>query len=111
MAALIGLWGIVVSLIFINGFAAGMVAILFAWRRSQRRGSRVLTAVVLTGLLPASMMVPALLAQASAGFESPAGMIIGTVGVFVLAMAGSLPGALIVARKLEAPGDEFRAFE
>jgi hypothetical protein len=108
---LVGLWAIFVSIVGLNGFAAGIVTVLYLWRRQQRRGTRVLAAVMLTALLPASLMAPGMLMSASAGATAPVGMLVGTAFLFAAAMVVSLPGALIVARKLEAPGDEFRAFE
>ena len=111
MAALIGLWAILVSIIGLNGFAAGVVAVLHLWRPEQSRGGKVLFAVVFSGLLPTSLMIPSFLFAASVGTIAPVGMMIGAVVMFVLALVISLPGALIVARKLDAPGDHYRAFE
>ena len=111
MTSLLGLWAIVISIIALNVFSIGIVAVLHLWRRRQSRGGKVLIAAVCTGLLPASLMVPSLLLSVSIGATAPAGLLIGAVVVFVAAMVVSLPGALIVARKLDAPGEDYRAFE
>jgi MFS superfamily sulfate permease-like transporter len=111
MTPLIGLWTILVLIIGLNGFAAGMVAVLKGWRSKQSRRSRALTAAAVAGLFPAAIALPAMAVDVSAGSMAPLGLILGIAVICVVAMVASLPGAVIVARKLDGPGDAFRAFE
>lgn len=108
---MIGLWTLLVGIIGLNGFAAGMVAVLHVWRSKRPRRSRVLIAATITGLVPAALAAPAMLVDMSSGMVAPVGLLIGIAVACVLAMAASLPGAVIVARKLDGPGDAYRAFE
>ena len=106
------IWFAIALIIGLNGFAAGSSAILYLWRPRVRRAARIVTAVLLSGFLPASVLIPVAIASgAFAGGEGPIVFGIGFVAFFALAGAVSLPGALIVARKLEKPGDEFLTFE
>jgi hypothetical protein len=106
----IGIWAILISIVILNGCAAGVVAILHAWGSKMRRGGRALAAVLVTGLLPAAMILPGFFRTGVFGEESTV-VVLGLAMILVLSSVVSLPGALIVARKLEAPGDEFRTFE
>ena len=102
-------WMLIVTLVGLNGFAAGVAAVLHIWRRGMRRRTRVLLASVAGGLLPVSP----LLAFAFGGEVTgePRVLVI-VAGVFsAAAVVASLPGAVIVARRLEGPGDAVRAFE
>jgi hypothetical protein len=109
--AILAIWVSFVLIVILNGCAAGVVAILHAWRSSMRRGGRVIVAVAVTASLPAIMFVPAFIGDSLNPAEEPVVMVIAMSAIFVVAFVTSLPGAVIVARKLEAPGDEFRAFE
>jgi hypothetical protein len=109
--AVLAIWVSLVSIVILNGCAAGVVAMLHAWRSSMRRGSRVTVALAVTAFLPASMFIPAIIKDSLTDAEEPVIMALAVGAIFVVALVTSLPGALIVARKLEAPGDEFRAFE
>ena len=102
-------WMLIVTLVGLNGFAAGVVAVLHIWRRETRRRTRILLASVAGGLLPMSP----LLAFAFGGEVTGVPLVLVIVaGVFsAMAAAASLPGAVIVARRLEGPGDAVRAFE
>ena len=103
-------WVILVLIVGLNGFAAGVVALLHAWRRTQRRRSRVLTAGAVAGSLPAVLLLPLMLLDISWEVEAPMAFI--GAGVFsAIAFVVSLPGAIVVARKLEGPGDAYKAFE
>jgi len=97
----------------LNGFAAGMVASLSIWRRRMRRSARIVSASALAGLLPASIFVIAGASElfgTSASEESAVwAFVVGLV--LIVAAAVSLPGAIIVGRKLDRPGDEYRTFE
>ena len=106
------IWVIAVLIVLLNGCAAGVVAILHARRATLRRGRRVMTAAAVTALLLASMFIPFALADfSSTGMEEPIVIGLTLAMVFAVSLVVSIPGALIVARKLEAPGEEFRAFE
>ena len=110
--AVILIWVGFVSLIGINGFAAGVVAILHAWRSKMRRGGRILLASFAAGALPASLIFVAMLTEAEVGVaEEPIAMMLGSAMILVLSGVLSLPGAIVVARRLERPGNEFRAFQ
>ncbi len=110
MGAALGFWTLFVCLVGLNLCAAGVAAILHAWRKKMRRGARVMTATGVTAMLPGAIMIPAMLTEMAIGAEAPLA-IIGAGVVLVITAALSTPGALIVARKLEQPGDDYRAFE
>jgi hypothetical protein len=112
--AIVGIWLIVVTVLGLNGFAAGMAAALYIWRRGMRRGARIASASTLAGLLPASIFIVAGASElfgASALSEEPVVWVVVVGLVLVVAGVVSLPGALVVGRKLEQPGSEYRAFE
>ena len=111
MAALIGIWSVLVFLVLLNGFAAGIAAALHVWRSKQPRRSRILTAAAVSGLVPAAIALPAMAADVSSGMVAPLGLLVGIAVICAIAMGASLPGAVIVARKLDGPGDAYRAFE
>ena len=111
--ALIVSWLGFVSLIGLNGFAAGVVGVLHAWRLVLARSSRILISIALAALLFASSMM-ALVFAGTEDREISGGSV--TLAVvfgmgFALAAVVSLPGALLMARKVEAPADTFRVFE
>jgi hypothetical protein len=111
MASFIGIWAIVVGVVGLNGFAAGTVAVVHLWKRQQSRGGKVLIAAISSALLPTSLIVPGMLLSASVGGTAPAYVVLGAIMMFAMSLVASLPGAIVVARKLEKPGDEYRAFE
>src|SRR5687767_11061765 len=111
MEWIIGIWMIVISVVGVNLCAAGIAAILHAWRSKFRRGGRVVAAAAVAGFLPSSSLLAVGLAESawSGPSEEPFVMAIAFGVVMAIAAIVALPGALIVARKLEAPGDDFRA--
>jgi hypothetical protein len=111
MEPFIAIWTILVSIIGLNGFAGGVAAVLHTRRDKKRRRTRILTAAAMAGLLPACVMILPMLEAVSIGAEAPIALVIGVGGVFLMTMAVSLPGAIVVARRLEAPGEEYQAFE
>lgn len=111
MTAWIGLWTLVFFTVLLNGFAAGVAAALHVWRPEQLRRSRVLTAAAVAGLIPAMIAVPPMLMDISVGARAPFGLVLGVAVISVVAMAASLPGAVIIARKLDGPGNAYTAFE
>jgi hypothetical protein len=109
--ALLAIWVTLVSIVILNGCAAGVAAMIHARRSPMRRGGRLMLAVGVTALLPTSMFIPAFIGDSLANTEEPYVMAFAVAAIFVVALVTSIPGALIMARKLEQPGDEFRAFE
>jgi hypothetical protein len=103
-------WLVLTGLIGLNGFAAGVVAILEAWRSRMRQGSRIFIACATAALLPASYLV-VIPATTGAGSEEFGVMLLAAAVVFAVSIVASLPGAVIVSRKLVQPGDAYRAFE
>ena len=105
-------WVGLASIVGLNGFAAGVAAVLYAWRSGLRRGGRTFLASVLAGFLSASSFIGlGLLGSPELATEEP-WILVGVFGgLFAVATVISGPGALLVARKLEKPGDDFRAFE
>jgi len=105
-------WLGIVTTIGLNGFAAGLAAILSLWRPTTRRVGRTLLASAFSGFLPASIFFPMALTQREfIGGEGPIVAAVAFAVVFVIAAVASLPGAIFMTRKLEKPGNEFRAFE
>ena len=107
-----GLWVLVVLAVLMNGCAGGVAAILHRRRQTFRRAGRIVSAAGLTGLISTSMLLP--IASIDPQWaESGGPMILGLAlaAVFVIATVISLPGAVFVARRLEAAGDGFRVFE
>lgn len=113
MEWIIIIWLIVFSILVFNLCAAGVVAILHAWRSKMRRGGRIVTAAALAGFLPSSTFLAGGLVESltSSSSEEPFVMALAFGMIMLIATVVSLPGALIVARKLDTPGDDFRTFE
>jgi len=108
----LAIWMIIVLIVMLNGCAAGVIAILHIRRSTMRRGSRVAIAAAVTGFLPVSLVIPFAIADLGpTGSEGPLVVFLGLTMILGVGMLFSLPGALILARKLEAPGGEYRAFE
>ena len=106
------LWAGLVFALILNGCAAGVVAMLHAWRSSMGRGGKAVAAGFATGVGTGAMfMTFAIDDLTTSDTEGP--LVVGlALAVFVaIATVVSLPGALIVARKLDRPGEDFRAFE
>lgn len=106
-------WTLFFGLVGINGFAAGMAAILHIWRGKDRLRIRVLLAATLSGALPSSVVVVVGLAEGEMVADAAVGAGLGLAFLASTAVTGlaSLPGALVISRKLAGPGDAFRAFE
>ena len=109
---LAGIWIVVVLVVMLNGCAVGVVAWLHTSRRTMRRGAKIAISVFVTALLPASLFFPFVVADLTpTGGEEPIIIAVALAMVFVLSAAAALPGAYIMSRKVEAPGDEYRTFE
>ena len=111
METIIGIWAVGFSVFVLNGFAAGLAAALHVWRKDQPRRSRVLTAAGITALVPVVITLPAIYFEVSTGASAVVPVIVGFAFICGVTMAISLPGAVIIARKLDGPGEAYRAFE
>jgi hypothetical protein len=110
----IGIWAIVIAIVAFNLCAAGVAAVLHAWRSKMRRRGRIVAAAAATGVLPASTLIVAGLVEIGWPTSSPEEPLVVALAfalVMGLTMIVSLPGAFLVARKLESPGEDYRAFE
>ncbi len=103
-------WVGLVSVLGLNGTSAGAAAMLHVWGSKTRRGGRMLIASVAAGALPASFIVVVPLAEGGAGQE-PLIWLLALGAVLAVGTVLALPGAIVVSRKLEGPGDDYRAFE
>lgn len=105
-------WLTIVSIIGLNGCAAGFATMIYLWRRRLRGGPRAMLAAAASGLLPASVFLPmAFTDREFVGGEGPLVAAIAFVVVWGIATCVALPGALTVGRRLEAPGQDYRSFE
>ena len=110
--ALILTWFGVVSLIGLNGFAAGTAAMMSSASRRISRWGRIVFSVLMAGMLPASAVILVLLVPAEFGLGEELRNPLPVFGtLLVIGAAVSLPGAWLITRKLEKPGEEFHAFE
>ena len=111
VVALLGL----MLVLALNGLAAGVAAIFHAWRVRLPRESRVFFASVAAAVLPAGVIVLlAIVGASQPGTRATLGpmeflLIFGACTVAGIIV--SLPGAVVVARKLESPGEDYRTFE
>ena len=96
------IWIGALFVIGVNGFAAGIAALFYIWRRRIRRGGRI---------LPAALI--AVIGVTEEGFSGEGPFIVALAFGLLLAVGSvlSLPGAILVAQGLERPGNEFKAFE
>ena len=116
------LWFGIVAVIGLNGFAAGVTALLHIWKGGKSRQVRTIVAAFVSGLLPASVIILPLSGAGSSGNAELDIVVSVEPGTFsslavtflTLLVSGSivaLPGAVAVARKLEYLGDRIRAFD
>ena len=103
-------WVIFVVVLALNLTSAGVAALLHCWRGKSGRGSRIVLAGLVAGSLPASFLIVVPLAQGGDGTE-PVYWILALGLVFAVAVGLSLPGAIVVTRRLARPGEDYRAFE
>ena len=104
-------WFGVVTFLALNGFAAGVAAAFYAWRRAISRWGRIFYSAGMAGLLPASIMILAVVNPDQYPIEDRIWIFPAACLIFSVGFVASVPGAWIITRKLEQPGDEFRAFE
>jgi cytochrome bd-type quinol oxidase subunit 2 len=105
------IWVIVIFIIALNGAAAGVVAAFHAWQSRMRRGQRIVAAATASGVLSGAWLIPFALSAESTNSEEPMIIVLVFVAFIGVGTLVSLPGALIVGRKLDSPGDIHRAFE
>ena len=106
------LWLVAVAVLGLNGVAAGAAAALHIWRPAVPRGGRVALAAAVAGVLPASIMILALVDPVGSGIAAdPFEALIAFAALFGVGLAVSLPGAWVITRKLAGGGDVHRAFE
>ena len=105
-------WIILIWILVLNCCAAGVGEMLHLCRKNIRRAGRVVVAAAVAALMNIGMFVPIAFTDPMAG-GSDDYLIVGGIFPAVLAITFfiTLPGAIVITRKLEAPGDEFRAFE
>jgi hypothetical protein len=103
-------WVGIVIVVGLNGFAAGAAAVLHLWRGRMAHGARSMLAAALAGALPASFMIVVPMAESGMGGQFTIFLLAFAV-IFAGATAISLPGAIIISKKLAKPGEEYRAFE
>ena len=103
-------WVIFVIVLALNASSAGVAALLHCWPGRFGRGGRIVLAGLVAGSLPASIMIVVPLAQGGAGGQT-AYWILASGLVFAVAVGLSLPGAIVVTRRLARPGEDYRAFE
>jgi uncharacterized membrane protein YhaH (DUF805 family) len=104
------IWGFALFGALINGCGAGMAATLHA-RGRLRRGGKVWGACIVTGLITAGIFAPFAFTDAQLADDDPVTLVLVLVVIFVIAMIVALPGALMITRRLQAPGDDYRTFE
>lgn len=105
------IWLGAVSVIGVNGFAAGIAAMLYIWRRRIGKSGRALLAALAAGLVPAVMVGGIGLIEEGFSGDGPF-MVALAFGVFALiGSVVALPGAILVARSIEQPSDDYRFFE
>lgn len=103
---------VLAAVVSFNLCAAGVAAVLHAWRSKMRRGGRTVLASAVAGFLPASSIMAIGILGSPENITQDAAVYAAIFGIcFAVATLVSLPGAIIVARKLEAPGNDHRAFE
>jgi hypothetical protein len=111
-AWLLGIWLALATIVGLNGVAGGVAAFLHTSRSKLSRGGRTFFASAIAGFLPASSIAAiAVLGSAEGATEDPRALLFIFGMGFAVATLVSVPGAIFVANRLEAPGDDFRAFE
>jgi hypothetical protein len=103
-------WVILVTALMLNGTSAGVAALLHCWPGRFGRGGRIFLAALAAGALPASFLIVVPLAEAGTRGE-PAYLALALAVVFAVGVGLSLPGAIVVTRRLAKPGEDYRAFD
>ena len=108
MATIVAL---VFAAILLNGFAAGVAAALFLWRRKGSRALRTTQAALASGIAVAMLFSGVLLDEMSYGVEGPLVLFVSMLVFVGVGSAIAVPGALVMSRKIETGqdvGDTFR---
>lgn len=107
---LAGLIFMLVGALILNGFAAGMAAMLYLWRRDWPRSRRIVLSALSSGMATLLLFSGVLLF--SGGLQEEPVVMVLVFGLFALAGAAvSLPAALIMSRKIERGPDIGSVFE
>jgi hypothetical protein len=113
MEWIVGVWSTIAGLIGLNLCAAGAVAILHAWRSETQSARRTVAAAAAAGFVPTSIIVAIGVSEETWGgsAEEPVIVVLACLMIQLIATVVSLPGALIVGRKLRGSRAEYRVFE
>lgn len=109
----VAIWLLLVALVGLNGFAAGMAATLHLWRGMVRPRIRIILAATVSGLLPFAMLAAPLSLELGSVSDAPQfiGAVMAMILIVGLGTLVSLPGATVITRKLAGRGDAYKSFE
>jgi hypothetical protein len=110
MSSVAALWSLLVTLAMMNLCAAGIAAIVYAWSRRIGHGGRVAIGALVTGSIPVVAFLP-IYAGDFLRTPDPEWRFAAMPVLLIILAVFSAPCAWLVSRKLDAPRDEFRAFE
>jgi peptidoglycan/LPS O-acetylase OafA/YrhL len=104
-------WLGLVTFLFVNGFAAGIAALLLTLPRRIRRWGRISFSAMAAGLLPASVMMLAAIDPSEFDVDGPLYGLLAFAMIFLIGSIGAIPGGWLITRRLERPSDDYRVFE
>lgn len=108
----VGAWIFIVLAVLMNGCSGGVAAVLHRRRHTFRRAGRIATSALVTGLISTSMILPVASVDPQwADSGGPLILVLALAAVLAIATLICVPGAFLIARRLEGPGDEYRTFE
>ena len=107
-SVLVGAIFLLFGAVILNGFAAGVAAALYLRDPNQTRGSRIAWSVLISGIAFISLFTGVFLVDLADGpvVSMLALLVLGAMGTVV-----SLPGAIIMSRKIEAVSTVGRTFD
>lgn len=91
---------ILASILILNGFAAGVVAILYHWRGHTKVGQRALIGGMSSGIASLLLFLGPVLLDAIGGTEETLIMLLALTVVAVAGGVVSIPGAILMSRKI-----------
>ncbi|RJY08807.1 hypothetical protein [Aurantiacibacter aquimixticola] len=91
---------LLIGIVIMNGFAAGVVAILYHWRGNANVSQRALFGSVVAGLASGTLLLGPFLSEGliGAGGAGVGAFVIGFM--FAAGLIVSLPGAFLMSRKI-----------
>lgn len=101
---------LLLSAVLLNGFSAGIAAALFLWREGMARGQRIAFAALATGVTVCLLVVAIVLVDQGID-DDPVTSVIAMLFFVAVGAVMSLPGAVIISRRIERDprvGDTFR---